>query len=110
MATGGERIHTNGDNTVLKIGDYARVTGLGKSPELNGRHVEVMTDLMLIEVPEEDGKRVEALRHGVRFITDVHKTGYIRPDNLEQVESGTGMFRAIWIHETGVEPPTDGDG
>lgn len=94
---------------MLKIGDFARVTGLVRSPELNGRHIEVMSDLIMIEVQEEDGVWREALRHAARFVTDVHKTGYFRPDNLEPCEVSTGTYRAIWIHEAGVEPPTDGD-
>jgi len=95
---------------VLKIGDFAKVQGLKNSPQLNGKHVEVMTDLMLIEVPEEDGVRREGLRHGVRFITDLKTTGYMKPENLEPLaDSGTGAHRAIWIHETGMEPPTNGE-
>jgi len=95
---------------VLKIGDFAKVCGLKNSTNLNGRHVEVMTDLLLMAVPEEDGVQREALRHGVRFVTDLRKTGYIRPENLEPlVDSGPGTYRAIWIHETGTEPPLAGE-
>lgn len=95
---------------MLKIGDFAKVHGLKNSTHLNGRHVEIMTDLFSVDVPEEDGVRREALRHGVRFITDLKKTGYMKPENLEPLaDSGTGMHRAIWIHETGMEPPETGD-
>jgi hypothetical protein len=91
---------------VLKIGDFAKVTGLRRSPQLNGRFIEVMSDLITIEVPEEDGVLREALRHATRFVTNPRETGYFRPENLEPiVDSGAGTYRAIWIHETGNEPP-----
>ncbi len=95
---------------MLKIGDFAKVIGLKKSPQLNGRHIEVMSDLILMEVPEEDGVRREALRHAVRFITTPKETGYIRPENLDPLaDSGAGTHRAIWLHETGQEPPAVGE-
>lgn len=94
---------------MLKIGDFARVVGLTNSTTLNGKYIEVMTDLMMIEVPEEDGVRRQALRHGVRFVTDPKTTGYMKPDNLlPMLDSGAGTYRAIWIHETGLEPPDGG--
>lgn len=93
---------------MLKIGDFAIVTNLVRSPSLNGRRVEIMSDLVTIEVPEEDGVRREALRHAIRFITEPKKTGYLRPENLEPLgRSDPAMYRAIWLHETGMEPPED---
>lgn len=95
---------------MLKIGDFAKVHGLVKSPHFNGRHVEIMTGLMLVDVPDEDGKRSEALRYGVRFVTDVTQSGYMNPENLEPIaDSGTGTHRAIWLSETGTEPPNMGE-
>lgn len=90
----------------MKVGDYAKIIGLDHFPELNGRHVELLTDLEELELPEPSGQVVKAPRHGVRFVTEPHRTGYIAPANL--VETGpltAAIHRAIWLHETGMEPP-----
>ena len=90
----------------MKAGDYAKVVGLEHFPELNGRHVEILGEVEDLELPEPTGRMVKAPRHPVRFITEPHRTGYIAPDCL--VETGpltAAIHRAIWIHETGSEPP-----
>lgn len=90
----------------MKPGDFAKVVGLTHLPELNGRHVEILTDLEEAELPEPDGRIVRAKRHGIKFVTEPHRTDYISPDNLVATGPVTAaIHRAIWIHETGTEPP-----
>lgn len=92
----------------MKPGDYAKVIGLNNLPELNGRHVEILTDLEEAELPETDGLVRKAFRHGIAFVTQPERTGYLAPENLTPIGPLTAAIcRAIWLHETGHEPPQE---
>lgn len=87
-------------------GHLARIKDLHLLPALNGRVVEVLTDLVEEELIEPDMKLRTAKRHGCAFVTEPDRTGYIAPENLEDLgESTPELVRAVWIAETGTEEP-----
>lgn len=84
----------------MQIGDYAKLVGL-QQDNLNGSYVEILTELVENEVPEDDGVLRKAKRYGVQIIGG--GSGYARPENLEFVTSEPHKQRAIRIHVTGWE-------
>ena len=92
----------------IAVGDFAKVVGLQQDTTLNGRHVEIIRALAETTVLEKDGVQRTAPRYGVAFVTAPERMGYMKPENLERVESTyptESTRRAIWIHETGMEEP-----
>lgn len=90
------------------VGTFVRIVGLTKRPQLNGRHAVIVEPLQFVDVPEADGDSVGAERYGVMLVTSPDVNGWLRPENAQPIDGywpSDAIVRAIWLNETGMEPP-----
>jgi hypothetical protein len=96
------------DGPGLPLGTCVRILGLTRRPELNGRYAVIVEPLQRIDLPERHGVSRQADCYGVMLVTDPDVNGWLRPENAEAIDEywpSDALVRAIWLNETGLEPP-----